>query len=175
MSHTGCPYDHAVAEAAFKSIKTEFVKDEVFGSLAELEMKFDCYVKGFNSKHLHSTLGYYNRHRYYSRAGRYITQDPIGLMGGFNGYNYPLNPAQKIDPLGLQVCYVAFPNMPIQTDIDWIGETTWVGGHAGVLVYHNKGITRYYEYGRYNRNVAGLIGHIGDDVGIPNLVMDEKW
>ncbi|MGY6355030.1 RHS repeat-associated core domain-containing protein, partial [Citrobacter amalonaticus] len=46
---------------------------------------------------------YYNRHRYYDPAqGRYITQDPIGLMGGLNPYQYPLNPVQFIDPLGLK-------------------------------------------------------------------------
>ena len=28
-------------------------------------------------------------------------QDPIGLMGGWNPYQYPLNPVQGIDPLGL--------------------------------------------------------------------------
>ncbi|HAU5594936.1 TPA: RHS repeat protein, partial [Citrobacter amalonaticus] len=45
---------------------------------------------------------YYNRHRYYDPLqGRYITQDPIGLMGGWNPYTYPLNPLSKIDPLGL--------------------------------------------------------------------------
>ena len=45
---------------------------------------------------------YYNRHRYYDPAqGRYITQDPIGLMGGLNPYQYPLNPVTNIDPLGL--------------------------------------------------------------------------
>ncbi|SQH94869.1 protein RhsA [Salmonella enterica subsp. salamae] len=44
---------------------------------------------------------YYNRHRYYNPGqGRYITQDPIGLEGGWNLYNYPLNPIVKIDPLG---------------------------------------------------------------------------
>ncbi|HGJ3235555.1 TPA: RHS repeat-associated core domain-containing protein, partial [Salmonella enterica subsp. enterica serovar Grumpensis] len=45
---------------------------------------------------------YYNRYRYYNPGqGRYITQDPIGLMGGWNLYKYPLNPMQGIDPLGL--------------------------------------------------------------------------
>jgi RHS repeat-associated protein len=48
---------------------------------------------------------YYNRWRYYDPLqGRYITQDPIGLEGGFNLYAYvggdPLN---YIDPLGLWV------------------------------------------------------------------------
>ncbi|EHC8752722.1 RHS repeat protein, partial [Salmonella enterica] len=45
---------------------------------------------------------YYNRHRYYDPLqGRYITQDPIGGAGGWNLYQYPLNPVSKIDPLGL--------------------------------------------------------------------------
>ncbi len=45
---------------------------------------------------------YYNRHRYYDPLqGRYITQDPIGQKGGWNFYQYPLNPVQYIDPFGL--------------------------------------------------------------------------
>ncbi|WDC03820.1 DUF6531 domain-containing protein [Escherichia albertii] len=45
---------------------------------------------------------YYNRHRYYDPLqGRYIIQDPIGLKGGLNPYQYPLNPIEHIDPLGL--------------------------------------------------------------------------
>lgn len=45
---------------------------------------------------------YYNRHRYYNpEQGRYITQDPIGLAGGWNMYKYPLNPVAKTDSLGL--------------------------------------------------------------------------
>ncbi|MCZ8774831.1 RHS element core protein [Escherichia albertii] len=44
----------------------------------------------------------YNRHRYYDPLqGQYITQDPIGLKGGWNLYAYPLNPVQRIDPMGL--------------------------------------------------------------------------
>ncbi|MBA3110798.1 RHS repeat protein, partial [Salmonella enterica] len=46
---------------------------------------------------------HYNRHRYYSPGqGRYITQDPAGLAGGWNPYQYPLNPIVGIDPLGLK-------------------------------------------------------------------------
>ncbi|EOT5623894.1 RHS repeat-associated core domain-containing protein, partial [Escherichia coli] len=46
---------------------------------------------------------YYNRNRYYDPLqGRYITQDPIGPVGGWNPYSYVLNnPAQFIDPTGL--------------------------------------------------------------------------
>jgi RHS repeat-associated protein len=45
---------------------------------------------------------YYNRHRYYdSDTGRFITQDPIGLIGGENLYQYGPNPIGWIDPLGL--------------------------------------------------------------------------
>ena len=45
---------------------------------------------------------YYNRHRYYDpEAGRYVTQDPIGLIGGVNLYSYVASPTTWIDPVGL--------------------------------------------------------------------------
>ena len=58
LSVKGTPYDNAVAEATFKSIKTEFVFGESFGTLNELENKFGAFVWWFNNKRLHSTLGY---------------------------------------------------------------------------------------------------------------------
>lgn len=46
---------------------------------------------------------YYNRHRYYDpEAGQFISQDPIGLLGGVNNYQYALNGLRWIDPLGLE-------------------------------------------------------------------------
>ena len=52
---------------------------------------------------------YYNRYRYYDPAqGRYITQDPIGLRGGWNVYQYPLNPVAYIDPKGLNPLVLGF-------------------------------------------------------------------
>ncbi|MDH2434377.1 polymorphic toxin type 15 domain-containing protein [Pokkaliibacter sp. MBI-7] len=45
---------------------------------------------------------HYNRYRYYDpHSGRYISQDPIGLLGGLNPYRYGPNPLSWIDPLGL--------------------------------------------------------------------------
>ncbi|MBD8708745.1 RHS domain-containing protein [Pseudomonas sp. CFBP 13711] len=45
---------------------------------------------------------HYNTFRYYDPAvGRFITQDPIGLLGGDNLYSYGLNPIGWIDALGL--------------------------------------------------------------------------
>ena len=45
---------------------------------------------------------YYNRFRYYDPdAGAYITQDPIGLLGGLALYGYVQDPTTWVDPLGL--------------------------------------------------------------------------
>ncbi|MND98716.1 putative deoxyribonuclease RhsC [compost metagenome] len=44
----------------------------------------------------------YNIYRFYdSESGRFITQDPIGLTGSLNLYQYAVNPMIWIDPWGL--------------------------------------------------------------------------
>ena len=45
---------------------------------------------------------HYNRYRYYDAGvGWFVGQDPIGLAGGLNVYQYALNLFRWIDPLGL--------------------------------------------------------------------------
>ncbi|MBB1477850.1 RHS repeat-associated core domain-containing protein, partial [Shewanella sp. SG41-3] len=45
---------------------------------------------------------HYNRFRYYSpQQARFIHQDPIGLVGGINHYQYGPNPVNWVDPFGL--------------------------------------------------------------------------
>ena len=45
---------------------------------------------------------HYNRHRYYApNIGRFISKDPIGLLGGHNVYAYAPNPVEWVDPRGL--------------------------------------------------------------------------
>ena len=44
----------------------------------------------------------YNRHRYYdATTARYVSADPIGLLGGVNPFRYVLAPTGWVDPLGL--------------------------------------------------------------------------
>lgn len=45
---------------------------------------------------------HYNLFRYYEpEVGRFTTQDPVGLRGGLNLYQYAPNPYGWVDPLGL--------------------------------------------------------------------------
>lgn len=44
---------------------------------------------------------HYSTFRYYDpEIGRFATQDPIGLLGGINLYQYAVNPLGWLDPLG---------------------------------------------------------------------------
>lgn len=53
---------------------------------------------------------YYNHNRYYHPAiGRYIQQDPIGLAGGENSYQYAPNSVAWVDALGLSPTRVGGP------------------------------------------------------------------
>ncbi|WP_444943654.1 RHS repeat-associated core domain-containing protein [Microbulbifer sp. ZKSA006] len=45
---------------------------------------------------------HYNRFRYYDpQVGEFTQQDPIGLLGGSNSYQYVPNPVEWVDPSGL--------------------------------------------------------------------------
>src|SRR5690625_1395002 len=58
LSEKGSPYDNAVAEATFKSIKTEFVYGRVFSSQQELDLELFDYVNWFNNIRIHGSLNY---------------------------------------------------------------------------------------------------------------------
>jgi RHS repeat-associated protein len=53
---------------------------------------------------------HYNRYRYYDPdTGRFISRDPIGLLGGMNVHAYAPNPVEWVDPLGLARIYKDAP------------------------------------------------------------------
>ena len=58
LSHKDCPYDNAVAEASFKIIKTEFIRNWVFENLHQLQIDLADYVNWFNQHRIHSSLDY---------------------------------------------------------------------------------------------------------------------
>jgi RHS repeat-associated protein len=56
---------------------------------------------------------YYNRYRYYDpEAGQYVSQDPIGLLGGDQPYSYVSDPLVEIDPYGLIKAPPSLPDVP---------------------------------------------------------------
>lgn len=58
LSEKGTPHDNAVAEATFKTIKTEFVNGRVFDNQQELDFELFDYVNWFNTRRIHGSLDY---------------------------------------------------------------------------------------------------------------------
>lgn len=58
LSQAGCPYDNAVAESTYRSLKLEFINQETFQSLKELALKTKDYVHWWNYHRIHGSLNY---------------------------------------------------------------------------------------------------------------------
>jgi RHS repeat-associated protein len=68
----------------------------------EAEQRTDCALR-FQGQYFDAETGlHYNTFRYYDPGcGRFISPDPINLLGGLNLYQYAPNAANWIDPWGL--------------------------------------------------------------------------
>ncbi|WP_159819896.1 RHS repeat-associated core domain-containing protein [Colwellia sp. 20A7] len=79
-----------------KESSKENRQENTFTNLIENPLRFQGQYFDEESK-LH-----YNRFRYYCpKQQRFINQDPIGLVGGINHYQYAPNPVNWVDPFGL--------------------------------------------------------------------------
>ncbi|MDH5857375.1 RHS repeat-associated core domain-containing protein [Lampropedia aestuarii] len=93
---------------------------------------------------------HYNRFRYYDPdCGRYLSQDPIGLYGGYNLYHYAPNPTEWVDPLGLdkkKKCYDIVPYRPTIPGLE---------NHHGVMdVWATHNIEGYKSRASHNPTMA---------------------
>jgi len=112
----------------------------------------------FNAKELDEETGlYYYGARYYEpRASMWLSTDPLQeKYPGISTYAYcNNNPVNAIDIDGRDGIFITFPDYKISTPIGKIGNL----GHAGVLLIDNKtGVTKYYEYGRYDKPQKGIV------------------
>ncbi|ELY2909884.1 RHS domain-containing protein [Cronobacter dublinensis] len=99
-----------------------------YGSFGEVRHQTDGFTRlAISTAMLHQPLRYagqyadsetglhYNLFRYYDpQNGRFVVQDPIGLAGGINLYQYAPNTLLWVDPLGLATTgdYGKMPVMP---------------------------------------------------------------
>ena len=58
LSRPGTPIDNAVCESMYDIVKTEFVFEENFANLEDLQSKLSSWVWWYNNERLHSSLGY---------------------------------------------------------------------------------------------------------------------
>lgn len=58
LSHKGNPYDNAVAESTYKSLKIEFIYQHTFQTLYELQYHLMDYVNWWNNHRIHGSLDY---------------------------------------------------------------------------------------------------------------------
>jgi len=58
MSRKGSPYDNACIESFFGSLKKEYLYKHVFATKAEAMLAIQFYIKFYNKKRMHSSLGY---------------------------------------------------------------------------------------------------------------------
>ncbi|WP_221794360.1 RHS repeat-associated core domain-containing protein [Oceanobacter mangrovi] len=101
LDHLGTPQE--ITNANGELVWTAQYK--AYGSLALAPIRQVENNLRFQGQYFDEESGlHYNRFRYYDpECGRFINQDPIGLLGGNNNYLYVPNPVGWVDPWGL-VC-----------------------------------------------------------------------
>ena len=120
---------------------------------------------------------FYNRHRYYDADDcRYISQDPIGLWGGLDFYQYTHSPVEQVDPLGL----TWRPGTPKPKGWRLPKNGTWSGvpGHSdftptnprdlglapGDVVPFKNGMPDFSGWSTRNLRVGGMTGDHATDM-----------
>jgi len=79
------------------------MESDIYGKIRNLEGASSFIPFRYQGRYEDIETGlYYNRLKYYDcENGRYISQDPLSILGGFNFYSYANDVNSQIDPFGL--------------------------------------------------------------------------
>jgi len=107
--------------------------------------KIDCPIL-FQGQWFDQESGlYYTRARYYEpQCGRFISPDPIGLLGNLNIYLYVINPIMWVDPFGLASSYL------------FRGDDNYSGGSVGKPLGSSADITTPWDHVRKESNKTSI-------------------
>jgi len=120
-----------------------------------------CWTYTFSAKEkdVETGLSYFGSRYYSSDLSIWLSVDPMASKyPSLSPYVYCKNsPIVLFDPDGEDAVYIAFPDYKIT-----VGKKQYKHlGHAGVLLIDNKtGLTKYYEYGRYDKEGKGKVRKI---------------
>ncbi len=115
---------------------------------------------------------HYNTFRYYdSGVGRFVTQDPIGLLGGGNLYSYGTSPISWVDPWGWSAKPSHSPDVAkwldkggsVHMEID--GRTWVYKDWEGNVVRYPDGHPDFTPFERQQVDVPDLKGNHGKNPG----------
>jgi len=99
---------------------------------------------------------------YDPRIGRWLSVDPVVHHETSPYVGIDNSPIYKMDPDGEDGLIIIAPNYP--------SGGYPLTGHAGVLLIDNKtGFTKYYEYGRYDKDNFGMVR----SYQVPNVVIGD--
>ena len=121
----------------------------------------------FDGIGLDPNLTDYGARYYESRYARWTTPDPLAdKYHSTSPYAFcNNNPVNFVDPDGKDGIYINFPDYKINVGIQLPHL-----GHSGILLIENKtGLTKYYEYGRYDDENMGIVRNIR----VSNVVIGE--
>ena len=126
----------------------------------------------YNGKELedeHNLYWYHYGARFYDpQLGLWHSIDPADEF--YSPYVYVRNnPVMFLDPDGKDAIPIVFEDYQVHTGIRRIGKLPL--GHAGILLIDPEtGLTKYYEYGRYDAENMGIVRNIP----VPDVVIDDK-
>ncbi|MET0786404.1 MAG: RHS repeat-associated core domain-containing protein, partial [Paenisporosarcina sp.] len=146
---------------------------KAWGSLERLDVNEVEQNLRFQGQYFDDETGlHYNTFRYYDpEVGRFITQDPIGLFGGDNLYQYAENPIAWIDPWGWSAKPSHSPDISkwlekggsVHSEIE--GRTWVYNDWEGNSVRYPNGHSDFTPFERQQIDVPDLKGNHGKNPG----------